>query len=56
MNSHKLHFYQFAVKLDRCIGSCNTLNDLSDKCAPNKTEDLNIHVFNMVTGIMNQKF
>ena len=31
--------------------SCNTLNDLSKKvCVPNKTEELNIHVFNMITG------
>ena len=37
------------VKLDRCVGSCNTLNDLSNNvCAPNKPEDLNIHVFNMI--------
>ena len=25
--SQEFHYYQFAVKLDRCIGSCNTLND-----------------------------
>ena len=32
--------YPFAVKLDKCVGSCNTLNDLSNKvCIPNKTED-----------------
>ena len=34
------------------MGSCETLNDLSNKvCVPNKTEDLNMHVFNMITGI-----
>ena len=39
------------VKLEKCVGSCNTLNDLSNKvCVPNRTEDLNIHVFNMITG------
>ena len=38
----QLHYYQFAVKLDRCIGSFNTHNDLSNKvCDPNKTDDLN---------------
>ena len=32
-----LHYYPFVVTLDRCIGSCNTLNDLSKKvCVPNK--------------------
>ena len=31
--------------------SCNTLNDLSNKvCVPNKTEDLNLSVINMITG------
>ena len=35
--SHEFHYYQFAVDLDRCVGSCNTLNDLSNKvCIPNK--------------------
>ena len=29
--SRQLHYYQFAVKLDRCVGSCNILNDLSNK-------------------------
>ena len=49
--NHEFHYYRFAVNLDRCVGSCITLNDLSNKvCVPNKTEDLNIHVFNMITG------
>ena len=29
--SQKFHYDPFAVKLDRCFGSSNTLNDLSDK-------------------------
>ena len=34
--SQKFHYYPFAVKLDRCVGSCNTVNDLSPKvCVPN---------------------
>ena len=50
----EFHYYPFAVKLDRCVGSCNTLNDLSNTvCALNKMEDLNLHVFNMMTGIEN---
>ena len=32
--------------------SCNTLNDLPNRVGvPNKTEDLNLHVFNMIAGI-----
>ena len=40
------------MKLDRCVWSCNTLNDLYDKASvPNKTEDLNRSVFNIITRI-----
>ena len=45
-----------AVNLDRYVGSCNTQNDLSNKvCIPNKTKDLNLSVFNMITGINESK-
>ena len=41
--SIKLHYYPFAAELHRCVGSCNTLNDLSNKvCVTNKTENLNL--------------
>ena len=44
------------VELGRCIGSFNTLNDLSNKVKnPNKTEDLNLRVCNMITGINESK-
>ena len=44
------------VKLDRCVGLCNTLNDLSNKvCVASKTEDFNLSVFNMITGINESK-
>ena len=42
--SQELHYYLSVVKLDRYVGSCNTLNDLSNKISvSNKREDLNIH-------------
>ena len=50
--NQEFYYYPFAVKLDRCVGSCNTLNDLSNKvCIPNKTEDINLSMFNMIKGI-----
>ena len=50
------HYYLFAVKLNRCFRSYNTLNDLSIKVyVPNKTKELNLSVFNMVTGINEMK-
>ena len=52
----KFHYSQFAVKIDSCVGSCNTLNDSSNKaCVPNKTEDLNLSVFSMITGTNESK-
>ena len=52
----EFHYYPFAVKLDRYVGGCNTLNELSNKgCVPNKTKDLNLSVFNMITGINEPK-
>ena len=54
--SQEFHCYAWVVKLDRCFGSCNTLNDLSNKvCVRNKTEDLDISMFNMITGINESK-
>ena len=48
--NQEFHYDQFLVKLDRCAGSCNTINDLSNKaCFPNKTKDLNLSVFNVMT-------
>ena len=47
-----LHYFPFAVNLDRREGRCTTLNDLSNKlCGPNKAEYLNISVFKTITGI-----
>ena len=38
------------------LRNCNTLNDLSNKvCIPEKTEDLNLSVFNMIAGINESK-
>ena len=52
----EFHYYHITVKLYRCIGSCNTLNDLSSKvCVPNKTEDLSLSMFIMITRINESK-
>ena len=48
----ELHYYPFAVNLDRCAESSNIHDDLSHEvCVPDETEDLNLHVFNMIIGI-----
>ena len=52
-NEHckEFNYYPLAVKLNTCAENCNSLNDISYKiCVPNKTEDINLSVFNMITG------
>ena len=52
--SQDFQHYPFSVK--SCFGSCNILIDLSNKaCIPNKTEDLNLRVFNIITRINESK-
>ena len=48
-NSQEFHYYPFTVKLDRCVGNFNTIDDLTNKlCVPNKTEVLNLSAFIMI--------
>ena len=55
-SNQEFHYYPFVVKLNISIVSCNTLNDLSNKvCVPNKTENLDLSAFNMITGINESK-
>ena len=45
-DNQEFHYYPFSGKLDRCVGSRNTLDYLSNKVfVPNKTEDLDLSVF-----------
>ena len=54
--SQEFHCYPFSVKSDRCVENVNTLNDLSKKvCIPNKTEDSDLSVFNMIAGTNESK-
>ena len=54
--SQEFHYYPFTVKLDKCVGRSNTLNDLSYKvCVLYKTEDLILNEFNMITRIHESK-
>ena len=57
MNTVKNYYYPFAVKSERCVGSCNTLNDIiSNKVyVSNKIKNLNLNIFNIITGINKSK-
>ena len=44
------------VKLDEFVGSSYNLHDLSNEvCVPNKTEDLDIIIFDIITGVNESK-
>ena len=48
--------YLFAVNLKRCVGSCNTLDNLCNRVfVSNEIKDLNFRVFSMVTKINESK-
>ena len=50
LNPVKLSYYPFIFMLDKCSGR-NYVDDLSTKiCNPNKTKDVNVTVFNMLTN------
>ena len=49
-------YYPFIVNLDRCNGSWNTLDDTTSRiCVPNKTEDVNLSVFNLIARVNKSK-
>ena len=52
LNPNELHYYPCIISLDSCGGSYNTLEDLFSRiCVSNKTEGVNLKVFNMIKGI-----
>ena len=50
LNPNELHYYLFMIILDRYNGIYNTLDDLSSIiCVTNKTKNVNLNLFNMIT-------
>ena len=50
IKTFELKYYPFMISLDKCKGSCNTLSEISDRMyVSNKTKDVNLNVFNMIT-------
>ena len=49
LNLVELNYYPFLITLDKCSGSCNSLDDLSTKiCIPSEPKDINVIVFIMI--------
>ena len=56
LNPNEFLYYLFIISLDRCDGIGNTVEDSFGRmCVPNKVEDVNLKVFNMIKGISESK-
>ena len=50
INSDNPIFYPFSVKVNKCNGNCNNINDLYARiCVPESVKNLNVQVFNLMT-------
>ena len=51
VNSDEPVFYPFSIKTSKCSGSCNNINNPCAKlCVPDVVKNLNVKVFNLVSG------
>ena len=56
LNLDELHYYLFIISMNRCDGSCNTVEDPFARIyVPNKMEYMNPKVLNMIKGINESK-
>ena len=47
INSNNPMLYPFSIKVNKCNGNCNNINDAYVKiCVPDTVKDLNVRVFN----------
>ena len=49
-NTNEPVFYTYSIKINKCKGSCNTINDPYAKlCIPDTFKNINIKVFNLMS-------
>ena len=50
INSNEALFYPFSVKISKCSGICNNINDSYAKlCVPNVSKNMNVKAFNLIS-------
>ena len=50
INSNSPMFYPFSIKVNKCSGNCNNINDPYAKtCVPDTVKNLNVRVFNLMS-------
>ena len=56
LNPGELYYHPVTITPNRCDGSCNTTKDPFGRiCIPNKMEDVNLKVLEMIKGITESK-
>ena len=49
INSNNPIFYPFSIKINKCSGNCNNINDPYAKiCVPDIVKNLNVRIFNLL--------
>ena len=50
INSNNPSFYSYSIKVNKCRGSCNNINDPYSKlCVPDVVKNMNVKVFNLMS-------
>ena len=50
VKSNEPIFYPYSIKINKCRGSCSTINDPHAKiCLPDKIKSTNVKVFNLMS-------
>ena len=50
VNSDEPSFYLYSIKVNKCSGSCNNINDPYEKlCVPDVVTNINIKVFHLMS-------
>ena len=50
INSNNPIFYPFSIKINKCCGNCNNVNNPYAKmCVPDTVKDLHVRVFNLMS-------
>ena len=55
LSANEPMFYPDSIKINRCKGSCNTVNNTYTKiCVPDQIKNINVKVFNYYQELMKQ--
>ena len=57
INRNNSIFYPFSIKINKCIGNCNNINNPYAKiCIPDVIKDLNVKLFNLMSRTNKTRF